>query len=140
MSKETRTILLGAAALAVSLVAGAQTAASAPSQQAAPATAQAAPYSSAFEGYRPFSADEVGDWRKANETVREIGGWRAYAREIQGGSQAQPGAAAPAGAQQQAQPQSQGAGHGAAPRPAPAASAAPARPAAPANPHQGHTR
>ena len=54
------------------------------------------------------------DWRKANDTVREIGGWRAYAREIQGGSQAQPGATAP--------------------------SAAPARAAAPANPHQGHTR
>lgn len=124
MSKELRTILLGAAALAASLAAGAQTAYPAPAstQQAAPATAQEAPYRSAFEGYRPFSADEVGDWRKANDTVREIGGWRAYAREIQGGSQAQP--------------QSQGA----APRPATPASAAPARPAAPANPHQGHAR
>jgi hypothetical protein len=98
MSKEIRTILLGAAALAASLAAGAQTAAPAPapSQQAAPAAAQSAPYSSAFEGYRSFFADEVGDWRKANDTVREIGGWRAYAREIQGGSQSPPGAAAPA--------------------------------------------
>lgn len=108
MSKGIRTSLLAAAALAASVAAGAQT---------------AAPYSSAFEGYRPFSADEVGDWRKANDTVREIGGWRAYAREIQGGSQSQPGTR-PASA---------------AP-PAPAPSAAPARPAPPANPHQGHAR
>jgi hypothetical protein len=93
MSKEIRTILLGAAALAASVAAGAQTAAPAASQQAAPATSQAAPYSSAFEGYRSFSADEVRDWRKANDTVREIGGWRAYAREIQGGSPPAPSAA-----------------------------------------------
>ena len=26
---------------------------------------------------------EVGDWRKANEQVKEAGGWKAYAREIQ---------------------------------------------------------
>ena len=62
-------------------------------------------YRSAFEGYRSFESGEVQDWRKANDTVREIGGWRAYAREIQAGSkpvgaesqtpQAQPKAADP---------------------------------------------
>jgi hypothetical protein len=92
MSKEIRTILLGAAALTASVAAGAQTAAPTASRQAEPTTSQAAPYSSAFEGYRPFSSDEVGDWRKANDTVREIGGWRAYAREIQGGSPPAPSA------------------------------------------------
>ena len=106
MSKEIRTIALGAIAAAASLAAVAQTAAPAP----APAQPQGG-YSSAFEGYRPFAADEVGDWRKANETVREIGGWRAYAREIQAGSK-------PAGAESQA-PEAQ--------------------PKA-ADPHQGHSK
>ncbi|MEJ5989083.1 hypothetical protein WG902_03715 [Ramlibacter sp. PS3R-8] len=118
MSKEIRTIALGAIAAAASWATIAQTAAPAP---AAPQPQGA--YSSAFEGYRPFAADEVGDWRKANETVREIGGWRAYAREIRGGPQGaaqQGGVAAPAA-------------------PAAPAPAAPA-PAGPAAPHQGHTR
>lgn len=91
MSKEIRTIALGAV-LVASLAVHAQTALT-------PAAAQpaAGAYNSAFEGYRPFAAGEVGDWRKANDTVRDIGGWRAYAREIQGGAQSssQP-AAAPA--------------------------------------------
>lgn len=117
MPIEIRTIASGVAALAASLAALAQPAA--PSRAAPPA---ASTYNSAFEGYRPFAAEEVGDWRQANDTVRDIGGWRAYAREIQGGSTtpAQPGpAATPA-------------------RPAaPAPSAAPVRPA---NPHQGHQR
>lgn len=116
MSKEIRIIILGAAALAASLASHAQMAAPA---HGAPTAAGA--YHSAFEGYRPFGAEEVGDWRKANDTVRDIGGWRVYAREIQGGSQspAQPGAA-PATPQR-------------APTP-------PATPAPPANPHQGHQR
>jgi hypothetical protein len=78
----TRT-LLRAAALAVSLPLVAQTTPAQPS-------AEPAPYRSAFEGYRPFQAGEVQDWRKSNDTVREIGGWRAYAREIQQGAKEQP--------------------------------------------------
>lgn len=31
-------------------------------------------YRSAFEGYRPFADQEVGDWRKANEEVGAAGG------------------------------------------------------------------
>ncbi|MGV3573110.1 MAG: hypothetical protein ACO1PB_21150 [Ramlibacter sp.] len=124
MARQSGTLLLGAAALAASVAAGAQTAASDPPRQAAAPTVQAAPYNSAFEGYRAFSADEVGDWRKANDTVREIGGWRAYAREIQDGLQARP--------------PGQGTGPAAVPLSAPAAPA-PARPAAPAH-HQGHAR
>ena len=80
-----RTLFLGLPALAASLHAAAQ----AP-QPASPASAPAAPaYRSAFEGYRPFAAEEVQDWRRSNDTARDIGGWRAYAREMQGGAQAQ---------------------------------------------------
>jgi hypothetical protein len=38
-------------------------------------------YRSAFEGYRPFKQEEVQPWAQSNETVRQAGGWRAYARE-----------------------------------------------------------
>ena len=124
MSKEIRTIALGAIVAAASLAAVAQTAPPGP----APAQPEGG-YSSAFEGYRPFAADEVGDWRKANETVREIGGWRAYAREIQGAPQ-------PGGAAQRSAPASAPATPAPTPRPA----ATPTAPAVPANPHQGHAR
>lgn len=40
-------------------------------------------YRSAFEGYRPNREQAVGDWRKANDEVARVGGWRAYAREAQ---------------------------------------------------------
>lgn len=109
----TRTLLFGAAVLVASTPLAAQTAAAPP----VPATGSIAPsYSSAFNGYRPFDAGQVQDWRKSNDTVRDIGGWRAYAREMQEGS--------PAGAAGQAAPN----------RPAPAA-----RPA-PGNVHEGHHR
>lgn len=32
---------------------------------------------------KPAASTEIGDWRKANERVGEIGGWKAYAREIE---------------------------------------------------------
>lgn len=70
-------------------------------------------YSSAFEGYRPFDAGEVQNWRKSNDTVREIGGWRAYAREIQGG--ASPAATRPSSPASTSEQQTR-----------------------PADPHQGH--
>jgi hypothetical protein len=134
MSKESRNIGLVAAALAVSLAAGAQPTAST-ADQGAPAGQPT--YSSAFEGYRSFSADEVGDWHKANDTARDIGGWRAYAREIQAGSkqegaQGHEGHGVPAASPAPASPAAQSAPPAAAARPA-----APA-PSAPADPHQGH--
>jgi hypothetical protein len=56
---------------------------------AAPAPAAAAPaaappvltYKSAFEGYRPFTDEKAVPWKEANETVRQRGGWQAYAKE-----------------------------------------------------------
>ena len=39
-------------------------------------------YRSVFQGQRPAAAElEPADWLRANETVRQVGGWRAYARE-----------------------------------------------------------
>ena len=48
----------------------------------------AAPYRSALEGYKPFADQPVAGWRQSNDTVRSIGGWRAYAREAQGAASA----------------------------------------------------
>jgi hypothetical protein len=67
-------------------------------------------YRSAFDGYRPFNDPPVVSWREANDLVGRIGGWQAYAREVQGGTTEKPAAT-----------------------PAPAASAASG-----ARPHSGH--
>lgn len=67
-------------------------AASAPAAAASTASSSRS-YQSAFDRYRAYRDEPVGDWRRANETVRQIGGWKAYAREVQGGA---PGSVAPA--------------------------------------------
>lgn len=85
MSKEFRPIVFYAAAFAASFAANAQMVA--PERARPIPAAPSSPYNSAFEGYRPFSPAELGDWRKANETVRDVGGWRAYAREMRGGAE-----------------------------------------------------
>ena len=83
------------------------------------ASAVPAVYRSAFEGYRALTEEPVKSWREANDLVGRIGGWRAYAREVQAGESASGAPAAPSS-------------DPAAPAPAPAAS--PAGPtAAPAN-------
>ncbi len=51
---------------------------------AAPAQARETtqPFASAYRNYRRFDPNEpLTDWRRANDTVREIGGWQAYAKE-----------------------------------------------------------
>jgi hypothetical protein len=55
-----------------------------PDAARAPASAASQAYRSAFEGYRPFGEQPVAPWKQTNDTVREVGGWRAYAREAQG--------------------------------------------------------
>jgi hypothetical protein len=81
---------LFALAAVTSLSAVAQTA---PTPAAPPAVpgrsaeaAAALPYQSAMEGYRPFSDEKITNWKKANETVGKIGGWRVYAKEAHEGS------------------------------------------------------
>lgn len=47
-----------------------------------PAAGAASPaWQSAFENYQPFTDEKPVPWPQANETVRQAGGWRAYARE-----------------------------------------------------------
>lgn len=59
----------------------------------APAAAATSPaWRSAFDGYQPFSEERTLSWRQANDTVQDIGGWRAYAREA-----AQPASGAASG-------------------------------------------
>ena len=48
----------------------------------APATSSA-PYPSAFEGYKPYTDETIGNWKAANDTTARIGGWREYARQAQ---------------------------------------------------------
>ena len=80
--------------LLTNLPAGAQAAAThqhavPPARAAASATPAAAlprtttpPFTSAYRNYRRFDPNEsLTDWRRANDTVREIGGWQAYAKE-----------------------------------------------------------
>ena len=79
---------------ALALAAGAAFLALAAAAQPQP-QAQPPAYSSAFEGYQPYTEQPVAPWRAANDNVGRIGGWRAYAREAQqGAAPAAPAAAA----------------------------------------------
>lgn len=51
-------------------------------------------YVSVLAQYQPYAEQALASWPEANATVQRIGGWRAYAREIQ----APAAAPAPAGA------------------------------------------
>jgi hypothetical protein len=67
-----------------------------PATAAAPTPAIATPappqQPSIFDRYQRFNTDTpLLDWRSANKTVQQIGGWRAYAREAAAAAkQAQP--------------------------------------------------
>ena len=55
-----------------------------PASPAAPAAADDTaplPYRSAFEGYQRYSDEKIVNWKQANDTTGQIGGWRAYAKE-----------------------------------------------------------
>ncbi|CAN7672325.1 hypothetical protein [Variovorax paradoxus] len=75
-------------AMAAALAAAAQPApASAPrAEEAATRAPTTLSYKSALEGYRPFTDDKPVPWKEANETVRQRGGWKAYAEEAAGGA------------------------------------------------------
>lgn len=78
---------MAAAAALAALPAWPQAPAPAPAASAAAAPiAPGTGYRSTLEQYRPFAEQNLGPWPQANETVRQIGGWRAYAQEAQGGS------------------------------------------------------
>lgn len=75
------------------LAAGAQPG---PAPTATAATDAAAPlhFRSAMEGYKPFADEKLIPWKQANDTVRERGGWRAYAKESAGEADDKPARAA----------------------------------------------
>jgi hypothetical protein len=54
-------------------------------------------HASVFDGYRGYMPQTAESWRHSNDRVREIGGWRAYAREAE--EAADPETAEPAGAE-----------------------------------------
>lgn len=39
------------------------------------------PYLSQLEGYQRYSPSKIETWRKSNQIVEQIGGWRSYAKE-----------------------------------------------------------
>lgn len=45
-------------------------------------------YASPFDGYRRYADQPVESWIEANDRVRRIGGWKAYAREAPGSGDA----------------------------------------------------
>lgn len=53
-------------------------------------------YQSPFMGYRELGADQATVWKDANDTVRIIGGWRAYAKEAAESAKASASKAKPA--------------------------------------------
>ena len=52
-------------------------------------------YSSAIDAYQAYADQQVQSWREANDRVGQIGGWRAYAKEIKTGKPASVKDAAP---------------------------------------------
>lgn len=59
-----------------------------PAARAAEAQASPSAVSNPFAHYQPWREDALQDWRKANDRVGEIGGWRTYLRESQQTSEA----------------------------------------------------
>ncbi len=53
-------------------------------------------YSSAISDYQAYKDQPVQSWQQANDRVGQIGGWRAYAKEIKTGVPASVQDAAPA--------------------------------------------
>ena len=58
--------------------------AAASSPTMASSAARGSSYRSAFEAYRSFADQPLTPWREANDVVKSVGGWQAYAREGQG--------------------------------------------------------
>ena len=55
----------------------------APTPSVAPPMTEAAPagFKSVLEGYKPYTDEKIVNWKAANDTTAQIGGWRAYAKE-----------------------------------------------------------
>ena len=86
-SPSTTPSLLAAVALSTALTAmtAATTAAHAQTAalQADKSNTATLPYRSAFEAYQPYADAPVSNWKAANDTTAQIGGWREYAKQAQ---------------------------------------------------------
>ena len=76
------TLALLAASLGT-MQARAQAPVTAPAKPSPVAMPKAMPqsYRSALEGYQPYTDEKTVNWKVANDTVGQIGGWRAYSKE-----------------------------------------------------------
>ena len=63
----------------------------APTPPVAPRMTEAAPagFKSVLDGYKPYTEEKTVNWKAANDTTAQIGGWRAYAKEAAQTSPAQ---------------------------------------------------
>lgn len=52
-------------------------------------------YESSFQNYQRYSASDIQPWKQANDTVKDIGGWREYAKEIAKDQDTKPSSANP---------------------------------------------
>ena len=54
-----------------------------PTPPVAPPTTEAAfaGFKSVLDGYKPYTEEKTVNWKAANDTTVQIGGWRAYAKE-----------------------------------------------------------
>jgi hypothetical protein len=52
-------------------------------------------YQSSFQNYQRYSASDIQTWKQANDTVKDIGGWREYAKEIAKDTDTKPSSANP---------------------------------------------
>ena len=52
-------------------------------------------YQSSFQNYQRYSASDIQAWKQANDTVKDIGGWREYAKEIAQDPNTKPSSANP---------------------------------------------
>jgi hypothetical protein len=52
-------------------------------------------YESSFQNYQRYSASDIQAWKKTNDTVKDIGGWREYAKEIAKATDTKPSSANP---------------------------------------------
>ena len=62
--------------------AASQASSAAPATPAA-ASAKSGAGTSAFDGYKPYTDEPIGNWKATNENVARIGGWREYAKQAQ---------------------------------------------------------
>ena len=52
-------------------------------------------YQSSFKNFQRYSASDIEAWKLANYTVKDIGGWREYAKEIAQDPDTKPSSANP---------------------------------------------